>query len=724
MFMTVNDNRAPAAGAVWRALAWALLVSACCAAAFAENHDAPPGNDLPISPIPGMGLPEPVVIYPAGFFERYRPNTALDMVRQVPGFQLDDGGDQRGFGGAVGNLLINDRYPSAKQDKPSQILARIPAAQVERIELIRGQVREIDLLGRPVAVNLVMVEDTGAATRWELWVRRNLAMAPLAPGGSISISDRWRGLSYNAGVDARLAAFGDPGFEDVLDGSGALVEHRIEDHVGTGYNANAYFTASSMWGATSLQFNSAIGAENRDETLITTNVPQAPGSSSNDDRFLRIRRNTKIELGVNAERNLSEDLGSQAILLFNLFDQEPRSSQRSFDPAGDQTLFREATTDARTTESIARVELVWSRFRNHTLQLNVEGAKNVLDSALVQIADTGAGPEIVDVPGANTRVEEIRGDVLINDIWSLGNFEIEYGIGAEKSTISQSGDAELERSFTFFKPRAGLTYSASPARQTRLRLAKEVSQLDFNDFVSATVFEDDDLALGNPNLKPESTWIAELSEEWRFGELGVVKVTAFHHWISDVEDLLPLSSEFEAPGNIGDGRRWGVELETTLPLDALGLTAARLDIKTRWQDSAVTDPVTARDRVLSSEGGNGDDIIFRNENRHALIVDYRQDFDRSQISWGAHFATRAERPLFKVNELDVFDEGKVLNVFVETSRWLGLKIRLEGLNLFDIEETRDRTVFSGERDLSSVAFREVSERTNGRRLTLTFIGGF
>ena len=32
-----------------------------------------------------------VVEYSADYFGRYRPNTALDMVRQLPGFQLDDG---------------------------------------------------------------------------------------------------------------------------------------------------------------------------------------------------------------------------------------------------------------------------------------------------------------------------------------------------------------------------------------------------------------------------------------------------------------------------------------------------------------------------------------------------------------------------------------------------------------------------------------------------------
>ena len=101
----------------------------------------------------------PVVTYGASFFDRYQPNTALDMVNQLPGFQLDDGDDRRGFGGSVGNLLINDRYPSVKQDKASTFLSRIAASRVDRIELIRSQVRDIDLRGRPVVANLILAED-------------------------------------------------------------------------------------------------------------------------------------------------------------------------------------------------------------------------------------------------------------------------------------------------------------------------------------------------------------------------------------------------------------------------------------------------------------------------------------------------------------------------------------------------------------------------------------
>jgi len=294
------------------------------------------------------------------------------------------------------------------------------------------------------------------------------------------------------------------------------------------------------------------------------------------------------------------------------------------------------------------------------------------------------------------------------------------------STITQTGDAELERDFTYWKPQVAVAYSPEPSARTRVGMARSVAQLDFSDFVSSTVFEDNDLALGNPDLQPETTWRLDVSHEQRLGKDMVVKLILFHDWISDVQDLLPLSPDFEAPGNIGDGERWGIEMESTLPLDGFGLKAARLDISARWQDSRVEDPVTKQDRVLSdtSPGGALLPLKFRAENSYALIVDFRQDFQESRFAWGWDVRSRAEKPTFKVNELDVKDEGTEFNVFVETTRWLDAKIKLAAENIFDLPETRDRSLYVGERGLSPVEFREISSRYRAFRVTLVVSGSF
>jgi outer membrane receptor protein involved in Fe transport len=296
-------------------------------------------------------------------------------------------------------------------------------------------------------------------------------------------------------------------------------------------------------------------------------------------------------------------------------------------------------------------------------------------------------------------------------------------LGAEASSISQTGDAEQERSFSYLKPQGILTWSPGRGAQTWFRVAREVSQLVLTDFISATLFEDNDLALGNPDIQPETTWVAELTQERRFGSNSVIRLRAFHHWISNVLDLLPLTPTFEVPGNIGEGRRWGLELEATVPLARFGLTGARMDIKTRWQDSTVADPVTDLNRVLSSPGGDFP-FSYDVENKWGLSLDYRQDFEVSRIAWGWTLISRAERPVFKVNELEVNDETVDLIPFIETTRWLGIKIRLSALNVLNAPSTRYRTVFTGERDLSPLKFSESRTRTRDRSATLTISGVF
>ena len=59
--------------------------------------------------------------YGADYFEKYKPNTALDIVKQIPGFILDDINDSRGYGASAGNVLINGRRPSSKEDMLSAI---------------------------------------------------------------------------------------------------------------------------------------------------------------------------------------------------------------------------------------------------------------------------------------------------------------------------------------------------------------------------------------------------------------------------------------------------------------------------------------------------------------------------------------------------------------------------------------------------------------------------
>ena len=77
--------------------------------------------------------------YDAAFFAQYAPATALDIVRRVPGFSIEqNNGDVRGFAGAAGNVVFDGARASSKSDSLETILARIPAARVLRVEIGPG----------------------------------------------------------------------------------------------------------------------------------------------------------------------------------------------------------------------------------------------------------------------------------------------------------------------------------------------------------------------------------------------------------------------------------------------------------------------------------------------------------------------------------------------------------------------------------------------------------
>jgi hypothetical protein len=646
------------------------------------------------------------------------------MVRQVPGFQLENNADSRGYNNALGNLLINDRRPTAKQDQPLAILSRIPVEIVERIELIRGQVRDIDMQGQSTLINIVLREDVNAAVQWEAYLRKTFRHGDLTPKIAASLSHRWGEIDYQLGLNFRRSRVGDNGTEEIFDAIDALTERRSinQENKNTFFSGN--FSAATWLGESFLQLNGNFMLEEHVFNRRVRHFPVEPPGLAQEVFNLRDAHQPFFELGLDVERELSPDLDGKLIMLFFREYLDSIETRRNVEATGEQSLIRVTDTFNITTEGITRLELDWSGLEDHVFQVNLEGAYNILNGKLDQTEDTGAGPVLDILPGANSRVEELRGDFVVKDTWTISSFKLEYGLGAELSRINQSGDLEQERSFFFIKPQVVVNYSPQQGRLTRLRMAREVSQLNLNDFISANVFDEDDLALGNPDIRPDATWISELSHERRFGSDISLKLTLFHHWIKDVLDLLPLTSEFEAPGNIGNGRRWGLELESTLPLEALRLNGARLRLKGRLQDSRVTDPITGEHRELSQVTNPFRLDFFSLDTRYAYTVDFRQDFDTARMAWGFDIQQRGERPQYKVNELDIRDNQVQFDAFFETTRFWGIKMRVDYENIFDLEEERRRTIYVAERDLTPVASRELRNVGGGPRVFFTVSGSY
>jgi outer membrane receptor protein involved in Fe transport len=422
-----------------------------------------------------------------------------------------------------------------------------------------------------------------------------------------------------------------------------------------------------------------------------------------------------LELGGDAEFAAATDLAVKTIFVFNDSDTTIGATLRQLDPSGSLQAVARSERRAEQEEILARTELDWSRWAGQGVEINVEIARNELGSRAALTRDTGQGPQRQPLPGGNTDVDELRWEIDAADTWQAGTFAIEAGLALENSTIAQSGDAEQERTFTFLKPRLLLTRATNRSSQLRFRVQREVAQLDFNDFASFTNFADNQLALGNPELKPDNTWVTELSWERRYGEIGVFNPTFFHHWIDDVLDVLPVGGVAEVPGNIGRGRRWGIESVLAFSLRRFGVPGARIDMRARWEDSEVTDPVTGQKRNLS-------DRI-----RRELKIDFRHNIEGTLWAWGGMVATSSDEPFFGLDEYVAVDDiaGTLdTDLFVETTRWFGIRWRLQAGNVFNRRFERDRLVWDGPREQLPLLFSESRSRTRGHSVEFSATGRF
>ena len=97
-------------------------------------------------------------IYLPSDFAQFAPRSAFDLVRQIPGFSVNEGGGDRGFGQADTNVLINGRRISGKSNGPTQALERLSVESVIRIEILDGASLDIGGMSGQV-VNVITDAD-------------------------------------------------------------------------------------------------------------------------------------------------------------------------------------------------------------------------------------------------------------------------------------------------------------------------------------------------------------------------------------------------------------------------------------------------------------------------------------------------------------------------------------------------------------------------------------
>jgi outer membrane receptor for ferrienterochelin and colicins len=660
------------------------------------------------------------VSYPAAYFSEYGVVSVNDMLSRIPGIGLALEGNQvpsfgnnnnRGLG-ATSQIMINGKRLAGKANEASSQLDRIAAEQVDYIEIIRGNSGDLDVRNSGQMVNIVLLESLSNSSMSGELGFTNFHDGTFEPNGSFSYSAQTGALTYLLSADVtsgyefleseEVSFLANNSLNDTRD------FERTREQTTYRLNSNIVYQPSP---ADRIAFNFLYSESDPPAKLFRTITDfQTPNAAVTFEREDLPSTQDNWELGGDYEHNLGNS--GKFKFLFIVNEEDSSATRERFVSSalsGTETKNLFLDTTSKVQERIARTSYAWPVAEAQSLELGIEGAQTIQDSALRlglnvpgETSPEFGGLRPIPIPNAISVVEEIRFEGFAIHNWQVNDrMSLESSLFYETSEIEQTGDINKKRDFNFAKPKLDFRFDISSSFQLRLSAEKDVSQLSFADF-SAGVNqqdEDQDTVAGNPELEQEQTWRYNVNLDYRLpNDGGVLNSRFFYYDVSDsigkvdvtTNSLTPIS----ANGNVGDGKVFGLYLNASIRLGFLNLPQAVVTAALNFEDAYIFDPLIAKERTI---------IPF---DRGGFRLGYRQDIPSQNLSFGINYqdafgdvgGTGGNRVRYDIDNVVFFGAGKLrpeLKLFVEKVGFANFTYRAELNNAEDEIRCLERKRYNG-----------------------------
>lgn len=689
------------------------------------------------------------VTYPSEYFTQYAPVSVNDMLDRIPGIGLaleEDqtqrfgGGSDRGLG-AGDQILINGKRLAGKANEARAQLDRITADQVDYIEIVRGTSGNLDVQNAGQLVNIVLLESLSSTAISGEMGMTHFRDGTVEPTGSFSLSGQNGNIDYLVSASLSTNYEAQETFErsylsDLSFNETRSID-RYRDQQNYSLNSNLVYQPTE---SDRFAFNALYGISDPPTELlriITDLKPDAgpvvferedlPASSHN------------WEFGGDYQHNFND--GGRYKLLFIVNEKTDAVTRERFVSTANNSmeiknLFLD--TDSRYRERIVRTSYSWNVANGQNLELGIEGAQTIQDSALklgLKIPGTPL-PEYGDLvpadpPNAVSTVEEIRYEGFAIHNWQINSrMSLESSVLYETSEIEQSGEVSKKRDFNFVKPKLDFRFDINPSFQLRMSVEKDVSQLSFADFSASSNPQDDDqdTIAGNPEIEPEEIWRYNINLDYRLpNDGGVLNSRLFYFDVENSIGRVDVTTDPDKPisanGNVGDGKIFGLYLNASIRLASINLPQAVVTAGLNFEDAYLYDPLIAKKRTIIPYDRGGYRLGFRHD-IPALRLNYGFNF---QDGIGGVGGTGGNRVRYDIDNVIFFGAGKIrpnLELFAEKVWFSNFTYRLQVDNAYDVENCFERKRYSGY--LRNGDLREIERycTTTGPRFSLSVRGTF
>ncbi len=701
----------------------------------------------------------PELTYDKEFFQKFEPTSVGDQLKRVPGvsFSSDigeyDSPALRGLGAGFTQVLVNGRpIPGAGNDR-SVFVDRIPAEIIDRIEIIRSPTADLDSQGIGGTINIILKD--GASLPPGIVTRASLLYFPdgetFKGSGAVSMSGRNEAetVAYSLTIDAqqrynpkltRQEVFNDdvPGFENSTTGlelfrpfdrDGSIAIERAEEldtrrSFDLSFNGDVTFQLGPQ---SKLRFDAFYIRTKRTDTEQTLELERDEPDDEWEIDAIQVAeepwRQNNFGLSSLYESKFGEGMSFEGQVRYSQFKEKSANNTYEFDDDDfDLDTLEPEDISRDGSEELIEIEA----FDILDREISADAAfKKDWGKVSLKVGTAGKikrrefgqtiGEDLNDEEDAETteslfRYRENRLDGFALTEFKLGGgSKLQAGIRAEYTKTKQrirpditETDEESASSDEFhLNPSAHIQVPLAAGLQLRGSIARTVRRPNIDQvvpFESSDDPEDNDLTIGNPGLKFETAWGADLGLEKRLSR-GVIGINFFYRRVSDLISLVNTgqSADPEADpdsdegrgriftyDNVGNGKVYGFEFDLSAPLTFIGLpnTGVFANYTRLWSKRR--------------EPNTGFKVPFDGQPKYVYNFGLTQEVPSIGASGGFSYRKQGLGRSTFLGEEEFQKYGGNLEAYVEKRLSKNFVVRLSGSNLLDARSLQWERNYDGD----------------------------
>jgi outer membrane receptor for ferrienterochelin and colicins len=538
--------------------------------------------------------PAAKLVFTSKDFERFELTTIGDYLRSLPGVVMDKGNEAkdvkfRGLDKEYTQILIDgERIPDGGEKREFQV-DRIPLNMVERIEIYRAPVANLDAQGTAGTINIVLKK---ALDRKSL--RLNASIGRVEEHGTVYDTYLQAGTKlgkkvnflFNGGYQTRIAPktkFKESYSKDVI--QNADVENEIKKYT------EANFAPRLDWNINNrhrVSFDPLYLYSQEDKDLLKPTYKNSynnSGALTKTDTTSEKSNEMKDRTGLALRGTYTFRPSDKHQFTFRPVYQDYREvkDKIAYRYKADGITQTEATTETETKsdiEALGRFTYTYTA-KKQTLLTGFEISSKDRDRDKTKTKN-----EIDEKAGAKDRYlagEDRLNAWVIDEIRIGKNHLLSPGIRTEFTRVNTSSkyfntsnvDTLVERSYDYhtFNPSVNYLWNITDFINFRTSVARTVRRPQFDQLSPFLERKNGTLAspdnIGNPNLVPEISTGGDAGIEYYPGKQnkrGVIGINAFYRDAKDVIETIvyPDNSTnryVSQQVNGGDGKVWGFEID-------------------------------------------------------------------------------------------------------------------------------------------------------------------